>query len=390
MAEQATKPDPQGFPIGSKVKVFPVAALPVGGKREGQPPGAEVGEYTVGNDGTLTVTGIEAAQKYVAWRQAGGVDYYLEFQISTFSTGGGAVSSVAGRTGDVTLTVADVEGAGTGAVSSVNEKTGDVVLKVADISGAAPLASPTFTGVPAAPTAAEGTNTTQLATTAHVKASTAAEAKAREEADALKAPLASPTFTGVPAAPTAAGGTNTTQVATTAFTKTAVAGEATAREEADALKAPLASPTFTGTPAAPTAAEGTNTTQLASTAYVTAAVAALKKKLRIPHAWVWRRGEAVAVETVDGPAISLVAGQTVKLVRVSARLDAGTKVTCKLQVNGEDATGFTAIEVKTGETKVVEPTAVSLADKDIITLLVTAIEGSPKGLVVRMQLEHAV
>ena len=34
---------------------------------------------------------------------------------------------------------------------------------------------------------------------------------------ALKAPLASPTFTGTPAAPTAAKGTNTTQVATTAF-----------------------------------------------------------------------------------------------------------------------------------------------------------------------------
>ena len=32
-----------------------------------------------------------------------------------------------------------------------------------------------------------------------------------------KANLASPTFTGTPAAPTAAGGTNTTQIATTAF-----------------------------------------------------------------------------------------------------------------------------------------------------------------------------
>jgi hypothetical protein len=39
---------------------------------------------------------------------------------------------------------------------------------------------------------------------------------------ALKAPLASPTFTGTPAAPTAAGGTNTTQIATTAFVTTAV------------------------------------------------------------------------------------------------------------------------------------------------------------------------
>ena len=34
--------------------------------------------------------------------------------------------------------------------------------------GAAPLASPTFTGVPAAPTAATGTDTTQVATTAYV------------------------------------------------------------------------------------------------------------------------------------------------------------------------------------------------------------------------------
>ena len=41
---------------------------------------------------------------------------------------------------------------------------------------AAPLASPTFTGTPAAPTAAVGTNTTQLATTAHVYAERAATA----------------------------------------------------------------------------------------------------------------------------------------------------------------------------------------------------------------------
>ena len=38
-----------------------------------------------------------------------------------------------------------------------------------------------------------------------------------EELDTEKAPLASPAFTGVPTAPTASAGTNTTQVATTAF-----------------------------------------------------------------------------------------------------------------------------------------------------------------------------
>ena len=45
---------------------------------------------------------------------------------------------------------------------------------------------------------------------------------------ALKAPLASPTFTGEPVAPTATSGTNTTQVATTAFVTAAVLQPGTA------------------------------------------------------------------------------------------------------------------------------------------------------------------
>lgn len=44
-----------------------------------------------------------------------------------------------------------------------------------------------------------------------------------EELDTEKAPLASPTFTGTPAAPTASAGTSTTQIATTAFVQTAIA-----------------------------------------------------------------------------------------------------------------------------------------------------------------------
>jgi hypothetical protein len=90
--------------------------------------------------------------------------------------------------------------------------------------------SPAFTGIPTAPTAATGTATTQLATTAFV--------------------TNSPQFAGTPRAPTAATGTNTTQIATTAFV--------------------TASPEFLGTPTAPTAAAGTNTAQLATTAFVTA------------------------------------------------------------------------------------------------------------------------
>lgn len=45
---------------------------------------------------------------------------------------------------------------------------------------------------------------------------------AESELNSKKAPLASPTLTGTPKAPTASAGTNTTQIATTAFTQTAV------------------------------------------------------------------------------------------------------------------------------------------------------------------------
>lgn len=51
-----------------------------------------------------------------------------------------------------------------------------------------------------------------------------------------KAPLASPTFTGTPAAPTAAQGTNTTQVASTAFVAAAdTATLATAQAYTDSV-----------------------------------------------------------------------------------------------------------------------------------------------------------
>lgn len=115
----------------------------------------------------------------------------------------------------------------------------------------APIASPTFTGDPKAPTPATGDNDTSIATTAFVKAQ-------------AYATLASPALTGTPTAPTATSGTNTTQIATTAFVQTAVG-----------LYAPLASPALTGTPTAPTATAGTNTTQIATTAFVTNATSSL-------------------------------------------------------------------------------------------------------------------
>ena len=58
---------------------------------------------------------------------------------------------------------------------------------------------------------------TQTALDAKLASATAASTYETISNVALKAPLANPEFTGTPIAPTAAGGTNTTQVATTAF-----------------------------------------------------------------------------------------------------------------------------------------------------------------------------
>ena len=200
----------------------------------------------------------------------------------------------------------------------------------------APLSSPEFSGTPKAPTAALGTDTTQIATTAFVKTALASatiadattttkgkvELATNTETTAgtdtsravtpaglkavadTKAPTASPTLTGTPVAPTAASGTSTTQIATTAFVQTAITNatiadattttkgkvelattaEATAgTDESRAVtpaglkivadtKAPVASPALTGAPTAPTATAGTNTQQLATTAFVQSAI----------------------------------------------------------------------------------------------------------------------
>jgi hypothetical protein len=128
------------------------------------------------------------------------------------------VTSVAGRTGAVTLSNTDISGLGTMAtataadystttaanglyyplssnpagyltsapVTSVAGRTGAVTLAVADVSGAAPLASPTFSGTPSLPTGTTavtqtaGNNTTALATTAFVTAAVPAFATLTE------------------------------------------------------------------------------------------------------------------------------------------------------------------------------------------------------------------
>ncbi|MGD2943790.1 tail fiber protein, partial [Escherichia coli] len=135
--------------------------------------------------------------------------------------------------------------------------------------------------------------------TSEVLAATPKAVKSVKDLADTKAPIESPSLTGTPTAPTAAQGTNSTQIANTAFVKAAITALingapgtldtlkeiaaainndpnfSTTINNALALKAPLASPALTGVPTAPTAAQGTNNTQIATTAYVRAAISAL-------------------------------------------------------------------------------------------------------------------
>ena len=85
----------------------------------------------------------------------------------------GAVDSVAGKTGVVTLVKADVGLANVDNTSDVNKPISTATQTALNLKANA--ANAVLTGVPTAPTAAVGTNTTQLATTAYVKAEVANE-----------------------------------------------------------------------------------------------------------------------------------------------------------------------------------------------------------------------
>ncbi|WP_053004231.1 beta strand repeat-containing protein [Flavobacterium sp. ABG] len=156
------------------------------------------------------------------------------------------------------------------------DSTARLALTGGSLTGALNGTTAAFSGIVTAPTAAAGTNTTQLATTAFVAAGL--NLKADENNAAL---------TGVPTAPTAAAGTNTTQIATTAFATTGLN-----------LKANAANAALTGVPTAPTATAGTNTTQVATTAFVTAAITASMPATKVYKALISQAGTGAPTVTV--------------------------------------------------------------------------------------------
>jgi hypothetical protein len=218
------------------------------------------------------------------------------------------VLSVAGRTGAVVLTSADVSGVATsGANSNITSLTGLTTPLSVTQGGTGVTAStgtgsvvlsvsPALTGVPTVPTASTADSSTTIASTAFVKAQgyattagSVTSVAGRTGAVVLAvadvsgaAPLASPALTGTPTAPTASTADSSTTLATTAFVKaqgyqtsagavTSVAGRtgAVVLAVADVTgAAALASPVFTGIPRGPTRALSDRTVAFATTAFV--------------------------------------------------------------------------------------------------------------------------
>lgn len=192
------------------------------------------------------------------------------------------------------------------------------------LAAKAPLASPALTGTPTAPTAAAGTNTMQIATTAFVM--TMAQASASQLKIFKTVHVSTPAGSTNIAADSLADTLNVIQGDNVTLTADAGEGSITIsatdttydaatqsaaglmsaadKEKLDGIasgankttvdssmstsstnpvqnkvintelgkKAPLASPALTGTPTAPTASAGTNTAQIATTAFVKLAV----------------------------------------------------------------------------------------------------------------------
>ncbi len=198
------------------------------------------------------------------------------------------VTSVAGKTGAVTLAAGDV---GLGNVTNESKTT--------------MFASPNFTGAPTVPTATSGTNTQQIATTAFVQDATSGKANANNvltldnitaftpDADYEPATkkyvddkttnmvttsgtqtltnktLTSPKINETVALTAKATELNILSSATITTTElNYLQGVTSAIQTQLGAKAPLASPALAGTPTAPTAEKTINNTQIATTAFV--------------------------------------------------------------------------------------------------------------------------
>lgn len=150
------------------------------------------------------------------------------------------VASVAGKTGTVTLATSDLTD-----VDLAGNATGKVLTWNGTKWAPANVSAGTITSVTAAsPLVSSGGATPQISMPVATTSANGYLSSTDWTTFNNKAAVASPTFTGVPAAPTASAGTNTTQIATTAFVTTALS-TAGVRDVTDEFPATVSQTVFT-------------------------------------------------------------------------------------------------------------------------------------------------
>jgi hypothetical protein len=111
---------------------------------------------------------------------------------------------------------------------------------------------------------------------------------------------------------------------------------------------------------------------------------------KIPHTWGISGPVAVASGDTDYILpffIPVKSGTTVRIIGAKYRINSGTSVTAKLQLDGVDATGFTGISITTTAASTT-PTAVTVTDGQMLALVVTAVSGSPKNMTFTVFIEY--
>jgi len=145
---------------------------------------------------TGTVRWDSTANRWKKWNGTSWAELTSTYALTGLSTTGAAsIGTTLGVTGATTLATATAT-----TPSTADNSTNIATTAYVKAQGYATVASPTFTGTPAAPTATAGTNTTQIATTAFVASS--------------YAPLTGATFSGNVVIPAGTASANGIQVGT--------------------------------------------------------------------------------------------------------------------------------------------------------------------------------
>lgn len=120
------------------------------------------------------------------------------------------------------------------------------------------------------------------------------------------------------------------------------------------------------------------------------------KTIRIGHTWTiageiktWSSG---ATDYIIPFPVKVPSGQTVSLIRARTRIQEGTSATITVRKNAENLTDFTSLSVTTttADLPTNAPSAVTLADNDLLDIVVTAVSGAPKNLFFTLFLDYAV